>query len=105
MLLGLLVWRWTRRTEPLVESRRLAVLPFENLGDSADAYFADGVTDEIRGKLAAVPGLEVVASLSSNGYRGSTWGCRRSPGTGRGLPPDREDPLAAAAGVGRELRG
>ena len=29
----------------------LAVLPFENLGDSADAYFADGVTDEVRGKL------------------------------------------------------
>jgi DNA-binding SARP family transcriptional activator/TolB-like protein len=74
LLLGLLVWRWTRRTEPPVESRRLAVLPFENLGDSADAYFADGVTDEIRGKLAAVPGLEVVASLSSNGYRGSTRG-------------------------------
>ena len=72
LLLGLLVWRWTRRTEPPVESRRLAVLPFENLGDSADAYFADGVTDEIRGKLAAVPGLEVVASLSSNDYRGST---------------------------------
>ncbi len=74
LLLGLLVWRWTRRTEPPVESRRLAVLPFENLGDSADAYFADGVTDEIRGKLAAVPGLEVVASLSSNDYRGSTRG-------------------------------
>ena len=31
----------------------LAVLPFENLGDSADAYFADGVTDEVRGKLVA----------------------------------------------------
>lgn len=30
----------------------LAVLPFENLGDSADAYFVDGVTDEVRGKLA-----------------------------------------------------
>jgi DNA-binding SARP family transcriptional activator/TolB-like protein/Tfp pilus assembly protein PilF len=53
-------------------ARRLAVLPFQNQGDSADAYFADGVTDELRGKLAAVPGLEVVASLSSNDYRGST---------------------------------
>jgi len=31
---------------------RLAVLPFENLGDSADAYFADGMTDALRGKLA-----------------------------------------------------
>ena len=35
----------------------LAVLPFENLGDADDEYFADGVTDEVRGKLAALPGL------------------------------------------------
>ncbi len=47
----------------------LAVLPFENLGDSADAYFADGVTDEVRTKLAQVGGLEVIARASSNEYR------------------------------------
>ena len=51
---------------------RLAVLPFENQGDSSDAYFAEGVTDELRGKLTSIPGLEVVASSSSNDYRGST---------------------------------
>ena len=50
---------------------RLAVLPFTNLGDSADAYFADGITDEVRGKLAAIPGLEVIASSSSSPYRGT----------------------------------
>ena len=70
---------------PPRDRRRLAVLPFENLGDSADAYFADGVTDELRGKLAAVPGLEVVASLSSNDYRGST---RRLPEIARELGVD-----------------
>jgi TolB-like protein/tRNA A-37 threonylcarbamoyl transferase component Bud32/Flp pilus assembly protein TadD len=48
---------------------RLAVLPFDNLGDSADAYFADGVSDEIRGKLAALSGLEVIARASSSQYR------------------------------------
>jgi serine/threonine-protein kinase len=48
---------------------RLAVLPFENLGDSADAYFADGVTDAVRGKLAALPRFLVTASTSSNRYR------------------------------------
>ena len=37
-------------------AKRLAVLPFENLGGAEDAYFADGVTDEVRGKLAALPG-------------------------------------------------
>lgn len=50
---------------------RLAVLPFENLGDSADAYFADGVSDEVRGKLTALPGLEVIARASSVPYRRS----------------------------------
>jgi eukaryotic-like serine/threonine-protein kinase len=49
---------------------RLAVLPFENLGDSADAYFADGMADEVRGKLAVVSGLEVIARSSSSRYRG-----------------------------------
>jgi serine/threonine-protein kinase len=53
----------------------LAVLPFENLGDSADAYFADGVTDAVRGKLASVPGLQVIASASANEYKHT----RKSP--------------------------
>jgi eukaryotic-like serine/threonine-protein kinase len=49
--------------------RGLAVLPFENLGDSADAYFADGVTDAVRGKLSGLPGLQVTARSSSSQYR------------------------------------
>jgi len=49
----------------------LAVLPFENLGDSTDAYFADGITDEIRGKLATLHGLRVIASGSSSQYKHS----------------------------------
>jgi len=47
----------------------LAVLPFENRGDSADAYFADGMTDEVRGKLSALPGVLVTARSSSEQYR------------------------------------
>ena len=47
-----------RRRAALRESRR-----------SADAYFADGVTDEIRTKLAQVAGLEVIARGSSLEYR------------------------------------
>jgi serine/threonine-protein kinase len=50
--------------------RRVAVVPFENLGDSADGYFADGLTDAIRGKLIGLPGLEVTARGSSVGYKG-----------------------------------
>ena len=50
---------------------RLAVLPFENVGDSADAYFADGMTDALRGKLAALPGVEIIGATSSGQYRHS----------------------------------
>ena len=72
LLTGLVVWRRPNRSPVPEGAPRVAVLPFENLGDSADTYFADGVTDELRGKLAAVPGIEVVASLSSNDYRERT---------------------------------
>jgi TolB-like protein/Tfp pilus assembly protein PilF len=50
---------------------RIAVLPFENLGDSADAYFADGIADAVRGKLTGLKGLEVIARGSSMVYRTS----------------------------------
>jgi serine/threonine-protein kinase len=50
---------------------RLAVLPFENLGRPEDAYFADGMADEVRGKLAGLPGVEVIARSSSAHYRGN----------------------------------
>src|SRR6185295_4648990 len=72
--LGLLfAWRHGRGgTVETTGPRRIAVLPFENLGGSADAYFADGVTDEVRGKLAALPGLEVIARTSSGQYKQTT---------------------------------
>jgi serine/threonine-protein kinase len=56
------------RTGPRV----LAVLPFENLGDSADAYFAGGLTDEVRAKLGQLPELSVIARGSSNEYLHTT---------------------------------
>ncbi|HEY2798309.1 MAG TPA: protein kinase [Thermoanaerobaculia bacterium] len=52
--------------------KRLAVLPFENLGAPEDDYFADGIADEVRGKLTAVKGLEVIARGSSTPYKKST---------------------------------
>jgi TolB-like protein/tetratricopeptide (TPR) repeat protein len=53
-------------------AKRLAVLPFENLGSAGDEYFADGITDEIRGKLATLPGLQVTASRSAAEYKNSS---------------------------------
>ncbi len=51
---------------------RIAVLPFQNQGASTDEYFADGIADEVRGKLSRVSGLKVIASSSASQYKGST---------------------------------
>ena len=52
--------------------KTLVVLPFENLGGPEDDYFADGMADEVRGKLAALPALQVIARGSSNEYKNTT---------------------------------
>jgi serine/threonine-protein kinase len=71
--MGMLIWRQTHRPAPAGAdgSRVVAVMPFENLGGPDQEYFADGVTDAIRGKLAAIPGLQVIARSSTGGYKGS----------------------------------
>src|SRR5690606_15499641 len=53
-------------------SKTVAVLPFENLGSSDDAYFADGMVEELRDKLARLAQLTVTASASSDLYRGTS---------------------------------
>jgi serine/threonine-protein kinase len=50
----------------------LAVLPFDDGGAASRRYFADGITDEVRGKLASLPGLVVIAGGSSDQYRQTT---------------------------------
>ena len=57
------------RSSSAPDGNRLAVLPFENLGGPEDEYFADGMTDEVRGKLAALPGLQVTARASAAQYK------------------------------------
>jgi serine/threonine-protein kinase len=70
----LFAWRKHGDTAPAPASGppTIAVLPFENLGDSTDVYFADGVTDAVRGKLTALSGVRVIARGSSEPYRGTT---------------------------------
>jgi eukaryotic-like serine/threonine-protein kinase len=50
---------------------RLAVLPFENGGVPADAYFADGMTEAITNRLASISGLSVIGRQSAKRYVGS----------------------------------
>jgi serine/threonine-protein kinase len=70
-VMGGVTW-WASRSTTPSGVRRLAVLPFENLGAPDDEYFADGMTDEVRAKLSAVPGLQVTARSSANQYKKTT---------------------------------
>jgi serine/threonine-protein kinase len=76
LLLGAVVAVWRARTaRPTAVAAavtRLAVLPFENRGAPEDEYFADGIADEVRGKLSSLPGMQVVARTSSAQYKKST---------------------------------
>ncbi|HOI44553.1 MAG TPA: protein kinase [Candidatus Aminicenantes bacterium] len=47
----------------------LVVLPFENLGAAGDEYFADGISEEITNRLAAVHGLSVISRTTAALYK------------------------------------
>jgi len=50
--------------------KSVAVLPFENLSeDKANAYFADGIQDEILTKLASIADLKVISRTSTAKYK------------------------------------
>jgi TolB-like protein len=52
-----------------VPAKSIAILPFENLSeDKANAYFAEGVQDEILTKLATVRDLKVISRTSTAKY-------------------------------------
>jgi eukaryotic-like serine/threonine-protein kinase len=59
----------TRAADP---RRMVAVLPFKNLGQPADQYFADGLTEEITTRLAGLSGLGVISRTSADQYRSTT---------------------------------
>ncbi len=74
-----------------VDPHSIAVLPFANLSPSADdAYFADGLSEELLNVLAQIEGLKVTSRTSSFAFRD------RSPGL-------RE--IAAQLGVASLLEG
>ena len=62
-------WALLRPTAAKADS--IAVLPFANLsGDPAQAYFSDGIAEELRSALARVAGLKVVGRISSEAVQG-----------------------------------
>jgi serine/threonine-protein kinase len=53
-------------------AKTVAVLPFENQGTADDAYFASGIVEELRDRLARLDSLTVTASASADLYAAST---------------------------------
>ncbi len=72
--LALAVALWLRAPDPVAEAERasIAVLPFANLSpDPENAFFADGITEEIVSQLSTIHALTVVSSSSATAYRAS----------------------------------
>ena len=55
---------------PLPNEKSIAVLPFENLSeDKSNAYFADGIQDEILTRLSKIADLKVISRTSTQRYK------------------------------------
>jgi serine/threonine protein kinase/Tfp pilus assembly protein PilF len=93
------IWRWSRRNPKLVSTgaaclllgaasiwlfrsapdvtphiaapeKSIAVLPFENLSsDKENAYFAEGIQDQIRTRLSKIADLKVISRTSTEYYK------------------------------------
>src|SRR5205814_8054857 len=66
------IGRYTAREEKQSGSleRSIAVLPFESLSeDKANAYFADGIQDEILARLSKIADLKVISRTSTQKYK------------------------------------
>ena len=61
----------TRRGPAPAADRSLAVLPFTSSGgDTANAYFAEGIADEVTNTLAQVPGVRLAGRSSAARFAG-----------------------------------
>src|SRR6266498_2945664 len=77
--------------ETSVAEKSIAVLPFENLSHDPDnAYFADGIQEEILARLAKIADLKVISRTSTQHYKSS---------------PDNLPQIAKQLGVANVLEG
>ncbi|KAG0505937.1 MAG: Serine/threonine-protein kinase PknD [Candidatus Udaeobacter sp.] len=63
-------WLYQRLRPLTPEERSIAVLPFENLSsDKENAYFAEGIQDEILTRLSKIADLKVISRTSTQHYQ------------------------------------
>jgi TolB-like protein/Tfp pilus assembly protein PilF len=62
--------RYRAQRAPPAPEKSIAVLPFENLSeDKANAYFAEGIQDEILTRLSKIADLKVISRTSTQHYK------------------------------------
>ena len=67
-VIGWNVWKGEFIRPPVTNG--IAVLPFENLSrDPDNAYFAEGIQDEILTRLASIADLKVISRTSTQHYQ------------------------------------
>ena len=78
LITAVALWWWQRanptsRTDAAAQlEKSIAVLPFDNLSlDKGDAFFADGIQDDILTSLGKIKGLKVIARASTLDYPGT----------------------------------
>jgi eukaryotic-like serine/threonine-protein kinase len=87
--LGTWLYQHTRPFTPM--ERSIAVLPFANLSrDEENAYFADGIQDEILTRLSKIADLKVISRTSTQHYKSA---------------PDNLREIAKQLGVAHVLEG
>jgi len=65
-----IVSKKSARSTSTVPEKSIAVLPFENRSeDKANAYFADGIQDEILTRLSKIADLKVISRTSTQHYK------------------------------------
>ena len=92
---GFLFWQRGKAKNSAADSaipeKSIAVLPFENLSsDKENAYFADGIQDEILTRLSKIADLKVISRTSTQHYKSA---------------PDNLPEIARQLGVAHILEG
>ena len=92
IMVGITIFsRYGARSAVAAPEKSIAVLPFANLSsDTENAYFADGIQDEILTKLAHIADLKVISRTSTAKYKSK---------------PDDLKTVAQQLGVGAILEG
>ena len=70
LVIALVVAKRFAKSTSTIQEKSVAVLPFENLSEEkANAYFADGIQDEILTRLSKIADLKVISRTSTQHYK------------------------------------